>query len=189
MAQGMADTLALQMRRQVIDEGLNAAKEAVSILRDSVRNADDADPAARKDAVRNLVLAQRARRALEKELENDQQTEQDEEGDQDDGQEEDSEEGEQGDQGQPDDEGEEEQDSNAGQDDQQEGEQQDGQDGDSTDSEEQSAQARQGEPRDVGKEEAERMLERLLDAAALKARQVEEMKAARLRRGKVEKDW
>ena len=182
----MAGTLAMQLRKKVLDDGLNAAKDAVAILRDTVRD----DPTA-KNAVHNLVLAQRARRALEAELKKQQESEQDEKGDDENKDDQQGDEGEEGDQGQSDDEGQEDEqkDPSAGDDEQKDGEEKPGEDGESTDSDDPSAQAKQGEPRDVGKEEAERMLERLLDAAALKARQVEEMRAARLRRGAVEKDW
>ncbi len=185
LTDAMADTLVMQLRRKVLDDGLNAAKDAVAILRDTVRE----DPGA-QSAVHNLVLAQRARRRLEAEIEKEQQSQNDEDGDQDKEKDDNQgEEGDEGDQGEQGDEGEDEQDPNAGQDEEQDGEQKPGDDGDSTDADDRSADAQQGEPRDVGKEEAERMLERLLDAAALKARQVEQMRAARLRRGGVEKDW
>ncbi len=186
LTDAMAKTLAGQMRRKLIDDGLNAAKDAVAILRDTIRE----DPAA-QDAITNLILAQRARRGLTQVLEDEQQTKQDDKGDQDDSDKdkEKGDEGNEGDQGKPDDQGEDEQDANAGEDEEEKGEQKPGDSGESTGSNDPSADAQQGEPRDVGKEEAERMLDRLLDAAAQKARQVEQMRAARLRRGAVEKDW
>jgi len=186
LTDAMAKTLAGQLRRKLIDDGLNAAKDAVAILRDTVRE----DPAAR-DAITNLILAQRARRGLTQALQDDQQSKQDDKGDQDDSDEnkEDGDEGNEGDQGKPDDEGEDEEDANAGEDDEEQGEQDPSDNGESTESDEKSSESKQGEPRDVGKEEAERMLDRLLDAAAQKARKVEQMRAERLRRGAVEKDW
>lgn len=179
--------LASQLRSKAIDDGLKNARSAIETLRDTVRtNPADAD------AVRNLVLAQRVRRFLEEERRRQQEQ---------DAQRNDSGEDEQGDESQDeqqpsagDDGGSEEggeqpqEQPSGGDEEEQPGEQQPGDEGESTD-DGQSSDTREGEPRDLGREEAERMLEQLLDAANLKARQVERMRAERLRRGAVEKDW
>jgi hypothetical protein len=178
--------LASQLRSQALGDGLKNAGAALEILRDSVRR-DPSDT----DSVRNLVLAQRVRRELEEERRQQQQNDRQDTGDQNAGdeQQDDQQQG-RGDEGEEQEQGEDqEQRPSGGEEDEQQGEQQSGEDGESTDDSESSSPPREGEPRDVGREEAERMLEQLLDAAGLKARQVEQMRARRLRRGAVEKDW
>ena len=179
--------LAEELRGKALDDGLTNARAAIEVLRDTVRTTpDDAD------AVRNMILAQRVRRFLEEEKrQQEQQSEREDKGDQssDENQEQDQQKG-QGDESESEKQGEDpQQKPSAGDEEKQEGEQQPGSDGESTDSEQKSGDTREGEPRDVGREEAERQLDQLLDAASLKARQVERIRAERLRRGAGEKDW
>lgn len=179
--------LASQLRTQAIGDGLDNARTALDLLRDGVRSSPgDAD------AVRNLILAQRVRRFLEdeKRKQEEQESRQEDQGDENAGGDQQESQDQQGEQGQQGEDGQEEQQPpSTGDGQEQPSQPQAGRDGESSQDSERSETAQQGEPRDLGREEAERLLEQLLDEAALRARQVEQIRAARLRRGAVEKDW
>ena len=176
--------LAAQLREQAVADGLRDARTAVEMLRDVVRGRP-----AERDAVRNLILAQRARRFLEEEQRR-QAEEQSEQQEGEEGEEGDDQEGDQGGQGGDGAQGDDAQ-SRADADDaaRPEDEQEQGRDDRSAEEDDGSDTDQASPPRDLGREAAERLLQQLLDAAVQRARQVEQMRAESLRRGAVERDW
>jgi len=200
--EGRAD-LERAIRATTARKGLSHARDAISALRDRVRNSPSD-----RDAAHNLQVAQRVRRFLQEELEKHEQSEPEQSGkDGDDSGEDDGEQsdpsgsdeqsgddssqenpsgGEQGeqDQEQPESDGAEgEQDQTEGDEAQPSG----GQDGESD-----SGDEKPPEPQGAagqGDEKKNEPLADMLEAAARRLRLVEEMRRSKMRQVKVEKDW
>ncbi len=188
----MARMLADKLRQSAAERGVKAAGEAAKALRDVVRR-DVTDA----DAARNLVLANRTRRYLKAELEKLQEEQRSQQ----------QQKGEQGDESEQQQDASAQQSGDGQQQDAQEAQQQEGGTDQQQGADTQQAQQETGDegahqddaaepaaaegdtPHDVGREEAERLLQKLLDAAAQKSREVERLRLERLRRTPVGKDW
>ncbi len=185
------------LRNQIAEKGVAAAEESVERLRDLVRR-DRHD----RDAVGNLELAQRTLRVLREELKRQQQEQQrqDEQGDTDDQEKEkdpeqdqqeknqdtqDDQEDAQKEKPDPESQDDAQQDPKKGEQEEGDQEQPSPQSEADQDPEQQESQAQQ----DPARQQAEQALQKLLDAAARRAREVREMRRARARRVPVEKDW
>lgn len=165
-------------RTQAVQSGLASVKTSLEHLQELVRRTpDDAE------VLHNLELAQRVRKRLEKEQEqqeqegrSDKQDDPDKQRDKNTGEKGgDQREGDPGDQDEtsqkPDDGGEQ------------------GKTDEGKHAEHEDARPEEGKAEEMTQDQAERLLQQMLEAAARRAREVREQRAARVKRSPVEKDW